>query len=180
MFTLTEEEKKLLKDLAKKTLFEAVIHNRRFSLDPSNIPTKLLNHLGAFVTLKKNGKLRGCIGQFEPDIPLYEVIIEMTISASRYDTRFEPVKPEELDTITIEISVLTPRVRVNSIDDVIIPKHGIYITYNGKSGTYLPQVATDMNWSKEEFVWSCCVEKAGIDPQHCKDAELWVYEAIVF
>ncbi|MEN4052312.1 MULTISPECIES: AmmeMemoRadiSam system protein A [Sulfurimonas] len=180
MFTLTDEEKKELKEIAKLALYEAVLQNKRLQLDTSKLPQKFKEHLGAFVTLNENGQLRGCIGRFEPDQPLYEVIIEMAISASRYDNRFTPVTPEELSSIDIEISVLTPRVRVNSVDDIIVGKHGIYISYGGRNGTYLPQVATDMGWDKEQFVRSCCIEKAGIPPQHCKDAELYVYEAIVF
>ncbi len=179
-FTLNDEEKAILKEIAKLALYEAVEKNQRISIDASKIPQKLKRHLGAFVTLHKHGKLRGCIGRFEPDQPLYEVIIDMAISASRYDNRFNPVTPDELKDIDIEISVLTPRKKINSIDDVIVGKHGIYVEYNGKSGTYLPQVATDMGWSAEEFVRSCCVEKAGIPPEHCKDATLYVYEAIVF
>jgi len=179
-FTLSDEEKAILKEIAKLALYEAVEKNQRISIDASKIPPKLKRHLGAFVTLQKHGKLRGCIGRFEPDQPLYEVIIDMAISASRYDNRFNPVTPDELKDIDIEISVLTPRKRVNSVDDVVVGKHGIYIEYNGRSGTYLPQVATDMGWNAEEFVRSCCIEKAGIAPEHCKDATLWVYEAIVF
>ena len=179
-FYLTDEEKKALKEIAKAALYEAVVNNRKIVLDESQIPKKFQLHLGAFVTLKENGMLRGCIGRFEPDEPLYKVIIDMAISASRYDTRFDPVTIEELDHIEIEISVLTPRKKVNSIDDVVVGKHGIYIEYDGKNGTYLPQVATDMGWNKEQFVRSCCEEKAGIAPEHCKDATLYVYEAIVF
>jgi AmmeMemoRadiSam system protein A len=179
-FTLNDQEKKELKELARLALYEAVLHDKRIQIDAGKLSPKLSQHLGAFVTLKENGQLRGCIGRFEPDAPLYEIIIEMAISASRYDNRFSPVTADELQNITIEISVLTPRHRVNSVDDVVVGKHGIYISYEGRNGTYLPQVATDMHWNKEEFVRSCCVEKAGIPPQHCKDAELYVYEAIVF
>lgn len=178
-FTLTQEEKDQLKELAKLALYEAVLHDKRIQIDASQISSKLSQHLGAFVTLKEHGQLRGCIGRFEPDVPLYEVIIDMTISASRYDNRFTPVTPNELKDIEIEISVLTPRHKVDSVDDVIIGKHGIYVSYGGRNGTYLPQVATDMGWNAEQFVYSCCAEKAGIPPQHCKDAELYVYEAIV-
>ena len=179
-FTLNDEEKKELKELAKLALYEAVLHNKRIQIDASKLSPKLSKHLGAFVTLKEHGQLRGCIGRFEPDQPLYEVIIDMAISASRYDNRFTPVTPDELKDIEIEISVLTPRRRVNSVNDVIVGKHGIYVSYGGRNGTYLPQVATDMGWNAEQFVYSCCAEKAGIPPQHCKDAELYVYEAIVF
>ncbi|HIP02424.1 MAG TPA: AmmeMemoRadiSam system protein A [Campylobacterales bacterium] len=176
----TDEEKRALKEIARAALFEAVMHNQKITLDESKIPQKFKLHLGAFVTLKENDMLRGCIGRFEPDEPLYKVIIDMAISASRYDTRFHPVTKEELDHIEIEISVLTPRRKVNSVDDVIVEKHGIYIEYGEKNGTYLPQVAVDMGWNAKEFVRSCCVEKAGIPPEHCKDATLYVYEAIVF
>jgi len=179
-FHLTDEEKKALKEIAKTALYEAVVNNQKIALDESKLPDKFKLHLGAFVTLKENGMLKGCIGRFEPDEPLYKVIIDMAISASRYDTRFNPVTKEELDNIEIEISVLTPRKKVNSIDDVVVGKHGIYVEYGSNNGTYLPQVATDMGWDKEQFVRSCCVEKAGIAPEHCKDATLYVYEAIVF
>jgi len=180
MFTLTDEEKSVLKAIARTTLEVAVKENRRVEIDPSKLPKRLQQHLGAFVTLKKEGRLRGCIGRFEPNQPLYEVIIEMAIAASRYDSRFAPVTPDELSEIEIEISVLTPRVRVNSIDDIVVGKHGIYVVYREKNGTYLPQVATDMGWSKEEFFRSCCEQKAHIAPEHCKDAELYTYEAIIF
>ena len=179
-FTLNDQEKIFLKKLAEKALYEAVIHNQKIALDTQEIPQKLQEHLGAFVTLNKNNHLRGCIGRFEPDQPLYEVIIDMAIAASRYDNRFPPVSADELPEISIEISVLTPRVRADSLEDIVVGKHGIYIVYGDKSGTYLPQVATDMGWNKEEFFYSCCVEKAGIAPEHCKDAELYLYEAIVF
>jgi AmmeMemoRadiSam system protein A len=179
-FYLTDEEKKILKEIARMALTEAVMHDKKIQIDPTKLPSKFKEHLGAFVTLHKDGQLRGCIGRFEPDQPLYDVIIDMAISASRYDNRFSPVTPNELDSIDIEISVLTPRRKVNSVDDVIVGKHGIYIEYGPYNGTYLPQVATDMKWNAEEFVRSCCVEKAGIPPEHCKDATLYVYEAIVF
>jgi AmmeMemoRadiSam system protein A len=179
-FRLNDQEKKELKELARLALYEAVLHNKRIQIDADKLSPKLSKHLGAFVTLKEHGALRGCIGRFEPDAPLYEVIIEMVISASRYDNRFSPVTPDELADIEIEISVLTPRYKANSIDDIVVGKHGIYVSYGGRNGTYLPQVATDMGWDKEQFFYSCCVEKAGIPPEHCKDAELYLYEAIVF
>ncbi|MBA1433538.1 MAG: AMMECR1 domain-containing protein, partial [Epsilonproteobacteria bacterium] len=76
-FTLTQEEKDQLKELAKLALYEAVLHDKRIQIDASQISSKLSQHLGAFVTLKEHGQLRGCIGRFEPDVPLYEVIIDM-------------------------------------------------------------------------------------------------------
>jgi len=179
-FFLTHEEKKELLQLAKLSLYESTINNKRVDIDESTVSPKLKQHLGAFVTLHKEKQLRGCIGQFEPNLPLYKVVVEMAISAARFDNRFNPVDVDELKDIDLEISVLTPRKRINSIDEIKIGRDGIYIVYGNKNGTYLPQVATDMNWNVEEFVRSCCEEKAGINPNKCKDAELFTYEAIVF
>ena len=179
-FTLSDDEKKELKEIATSALHEAVLHNRRVEIDTSRLSANLKEHLGAFVTLTRNKQLRGCIGRFEPEQPLYEVVIDMAISASRHDTRFTPVSADELASIEIEISVLTPRKKVDSLDEVIVGKHGIYVQYGPKNGTYLPQVATDMNWNKEKFFQSCCQDKAGINPQDCPKASLSTYEAIVF
>ncbi len=179
-FFLNDDEKKELRKLAKLSLFQSTINNTRIEIDPNAVSPKLKQHLGAFVTLKKGGKLRGCIGQFEPNQALYKVIAEMAVSAARFDRRFQPVSKEELDDIDLEISVLTPRKRIYSLKEIKIGRDGIYIQYKNKNGTYLPQVAIDMNWNVEEFVRSCCVEKAGIDPNDCKKAEIFTYEAIVF
>ncbi len=179
-FFLTDAEKEELRNLAKLSLYESTINNKRVEIDESTLSPKLKQHLGAFVTLHKEKQLRGCIGQFEPNQPLYKVVAEMAISAARFDRRFAQVTPEELENIDLEISVLTPRKKINSIDEIKIGRDGIYIIHGNKSGTYLPQVATDMNWSVEEFVRSCCEEKAGITPSDCKDAEIFTYEAIVF
>ena len=179
-FFLSAKEKEELLNLAKLSLYESTIKNKRVEIDESTISPKLKQHLGAFVTLHKEKQLRGCIGQFEPNQPLYKVVIEMAISAARFDRRFNQVTQDELENIDLEISVLTPRKKINSLDEIKIGRDGIYITHGNKNGTYLPQVATDMNWSVEEFVRSCCEEKAGIAPSDCKDAEIFTYEAIVF
>jgi len=179
-FILNEQEKQELKKIAKSALYEAVLNNKRVNIDTTQLSPKFKEHLGAFVTLNLNSKLKGCIGRFEPNQALYEVIIDMTISASRHDTRFTPLNADELQNTNIEISVLTPRRKVGSLDDIVIGKHGIYIKFGSKNGTYLPKVATDMNWTKEEFFRSCCVDKAGINADDCKNAELYIYEAIVF
>ena len=179
-FFLTDREKKELLNLAKLSLYEATINDKRIEIDENRVSSKLKQHLGAFVTLNKEEQLRGCIGQFEPNQPLYKVVVEMAISAAKFDRRFNKVTEDELKDIDIEISVLTPRKKINSIDEIKVGRDGIYIVHGDKNGTYLPQVATDMNWSVEEFLRSCCEEKAGITPNDCKDAEIFTYEAIVF
>ena len=177
-FTLSDDEKRILKDIALTSI--------RDSLDGKPIshlssPTPhLSSKCGAFVSLHKKGHLRGCIGHFGEDVPLYEIVAEMARAAAFEDPRFMPVGKEELNDIDIEISVLTPMRRIQSLDEFELHRHGIYIKKGYRSGTYLPQVADEVNWTKEEFVGHCAQDKAGIGWDGWKDAELYVYEAIVF
>ena len=179
-FFLTQKEKEQLLEIAKLALYEAVLNNKRVAIDEKAIPAKLKKEIGAFVTLNKEHKLRGCIGRFEPNQALYSVVIDMAIAAAFNDTRFQKVTPNELKEIELEISVLTPRKKINSLDEIVIGKHGIYIRKGSKNGTLLPHVATEMQWSKDEFLNYCATQKAGIQKNEIKDAELFSYEAIVF
>ncbi|NOQ31902.1 MAG: AmmeMemoRadiSam system protein B [Helicobacteraceae bacterium] len=179
-FSLNKSEKKELLKIAKEALDEAIVNNKRLVIDENSVSPKLKESVGAFVTLNKDHKLRGCIGTFEPTMPLYKVVIEMAISAALFDTRFNKVTADELKNIDIEISVLTPRKRIFSLDEITIGKHGIYIKKGTKTGTYLPHVATQMNWNVKEFVESASQEKAKLGKDGYKDAELYIYEAIVF
>ena len=177
---LSTEEKAQLLEIAEISLQEATLHNKRISIDENKVYPKLRENLGAFVTLYKDGNLRGCIGRFEPEQSLYDVVVDMAIASAQHDTRFTKVTQEELEKIDIEISVLTPRKRINSLNEIVIGKHGIYIQKGSLNGTYLPHVAAQMGWNKEQFVRSCAVEKAGIKNDDIKDIELFIYEAIVF
>ena len=135
---------------------------------------------GAFVSLHKHGHLRGCIGHFGEDYPLHEIVAEMARAAAFEDPRFMPVTRDELNDLDIEISVLTPMRRIQSLDEFELHRHGIYIKKGYRSGTFLPQVADEVNWTKEEFVGHCSQDKAGLGWDGWRDAELYVYEAIVF
>ena len=104
----------------------------------------------------------------------------MAIASATQDYRFSPVTPEEIPGLEIEISVLTPLRRIHSIDEIQLGKHGIYIKKGYNSGTFLPQVASETGWTKEEFLGHCAQDKAGLGWNGWKDAELYVYEAIVF
>ncbi|WP_415395976.1 AmmeMemoRadiSam system protein B [Sulfurimonas sp. CS5] len=179
-FFLTLKEKQELLNIANLSLYQAIANKKKLVVDESKISPKLKEHLGAFVTLHKNKILRGCIGTFGPDKPLYKVIVDMTIESALHDTRFKEVKQSELKDIKIEISVLTPRKKISSLDEIVIGKHGIYIKKGSKTGTYLPHVATEMKWDTKEFVGNCSEEKVGIGYNGYKDAELFIYEAIVF
>ena len=175
-FSLSDEEKKILKEIAITSIKDS-LNGRRTAMTIS--PT-LKRKCGAFVSLHKHGKLRGCIGHFGEDVPLHEIVSEMARAAAFEDPRFMPVTLEELEDIDIEISVLTPMRRIQSLDEFELHRHGIYIRRGYRSGTFLPQVADEVNWTKEEFVGHCAQDKAGIGWDGWRDAELYVYEAIVF
>ena len=180
-FVLSDGDKKKLKEIALQSIKDSLdgksvtVRDSLLKDDPM-----LSKKCGAFVSLHKHGHLRGCIGHFGEDTPLYEIVAEMARAAAFEDPRFMPVSREELDAIDIEISVLTPMRRIQSLDEFELHRHGIYIRKGYRSGTFLPQVADEVNWTKEEFVGHCSQDKAGLGWNGWKDAELYVYEAIVF
>ena len=179
-FSLNDEEKRMLKDIALTSIKDS-LDGKRIAQPTLNSKLSTLNSkCGAFVSLHKQGRLRGCIGHFGEDVPLHEIVAEMARAAAFEDPRFMPVTRDELDDIDIEISVLTPMRRIQSLDEFQLHKHGIYIKKGYRSGTFLPQVADEVNWTKEEFVGHCAQDKAGIGWDGWRDAELYVYEAIVF
>jgi hypothetical protein len=179
-FSLNDEEKRMLKAIALTSIKDS-LDGKRIAQPTLNSQFSILNsRCGAFVSLHKQGRLRGCIGHFGEDVPLHEIVAEMARAAAFEDPRFMPVTRDELDDIDIEISVLTPMRRIQNLDEFQLHKHGIYIKKGYRSGTFLPQVADEVNWTKEEFVGHCAQDKAGIGWDGWKDAELYVYEAIVF
>ena len=181
-FTISDEDKRLLKNIALTSIRDsldgkgmAAANSQLYTLNST-----LRSKCGAFVSLHKHGRLRGCIGHFGEDVPLYEIVAAMARAAAFEDPRFDPVRRNELDDLDIEISVLTPMRRIHSLDEFELHRHGIYIRKGFRSGTFLPQVADEVNWTKEEFVGHCSQDKAGLGWDGWKDAELYVYEAIVF
>ncbi|MEA3447181.1 MAG: AmmeMemoRadiSam system protein B [Bacteroidota bacterium] len=180
-FSLSDNEKQFLLGLARKSI-DASFHPGDVVLPEKDddVPEKLTTQCGAFVTLHKNGKLRGCIGNFGDDRPLWKMVKEMAVAAAFHDTRFSPLLENELSDIEIEISVLTPLRPMKDISELKLGKHGIYIKHDFASGTFLPQVATDTGWNKEEFLGHCARDKAGMTWDGWKDADVYLYEAIVF
>ena len=176
-FSLTEEDKNQLHEIAWRSLTTAFEGKPIPNPEVSDV---LKTPCGAFVTLKKNGQLRGCIGYMAEDTPLHEIVAEMARSAAFEDFRFPRLQRSELRDIDVEISVLTPRRRIQSIDEFQLHRHGLLIRKGNHSGTFLPQVADEVNWTKEEFFGHCARDKAGIGWDGWRDAELYVYEAIVF
>ena len=181
-FSISEADKKLLKDIALQSIKDSLDGKRMAEANFSlfTLHSSLNQKCGAFVSLHKHGRLRGCIGHFGEDYPLHEIVAEMARAAAFEDPRFMPVTKDELDDIDIEISVLTPMRRIKSLEEFELHRHGIYIKKGRRSGTFLPQVADEVNWTKEEFVGHCSQDKAGLGWDGWRDAELYVYEAIVF
>jgi len=179
---LTDSDKKELLQIARTTIKTYLQESQTASIDVESLSTSLLSKAGAFVTLKKAGELRGCIGHFEADKPLYKIVQQMAIAAATQDYRFDAVTLSELKLIDIEISMLSPMQKISDVNAIRLGIDGIYIKKGSRSGTFLPQVATETHWSLEEFLGHCARDKAGIgwDGWKDKDAEIYIYQAFVF
>jgi AmmeMemoRadiSam system protein B/AmmeMemoRadiSam system protein A len=179
-FKLTKKEQDHLIDIAKKSVRAAVESGQVYECSSGGYAA-LEQDRGAFVTLNERGQLRGCIGYVSAVQPLYETIRGAAISAALKDPRFPPVKKEELDKITFEISVLSPFNRVYDTDRITVGKHGLMIRKGRHEGLLLPQVASDNNWDRLTFLQQTC-RKAGLplDAWKDEDTDIFVFSAFVF
>jgi AmmeMemoRadiSam system protein A len=144
----------------------------------SLIPADLL--AGAFVTIRKKGQLRGCIGYPEPERPLLDVVEHCAVSAAISDPRFPPLTAAEWDDVDLELSVLGPIEPVDHISEVVIGRDGLIVEFGRRRGLLLPQVAVEWKWNAEEFAAQTCI-KAGLPPDAWqKGAKLFKFEAEVF
>lgn len=133
----------------------------------------------AFVTLTKNGRLRGCIGYTEAVAPLFKVVQECAVAAATEDPRFPPVSPTELPSLRVEISVLTPMFPIRP-EEVEVGRHGLMVTQGRMRGLLLPQVPVEWGWDRETFLDQVCV-KAGLEPSAWRrGATLRAFTAEVF
>ena len=173
---MNTEEKKLLLALSKNTLAKSLGLDYQ-EIDASNIDSVV----GAFVTLKKSGHLRGCIGNIYGIKPLHKQIIELTLAAANKDFRFEPIRKEEFDFIEYEISVLTVPKQIYDLDDFILSRDGVIIALGYNKAVFLPQVADETGWSKDELLSALC-RKAGLDQYDYKNPEaiIYTFQAEVF
>jgi AmmeMemoRadiSam system protein A len=177
---LTEQQKKELLKLSRDTI--------AFYLESKKIVEKkitdpdLCKVMGVFVTLRKCNQLRGCIGNIVGTKPLYLGVIDMSVASATQDPRFMPVTKDDLADIDIEISVLSPLKKITNPDEIIIGVHGVLVKNDYAGGVYLPQVATETGWSKEEFMNSLCGHKAGMESDAWKTGacEIHVFTAEVF
>lgn len=176
---LSDEDKSTLHKIAL-TSIKNRLKSKETSL--STPDSKILQeNRGAFVSLHRRGKLRGCIGFIQGVKPLYQTIHEMSMSAAFQDPRFEPLKEKELEDLEIEISVLTPLKQVSDINEIEIGKHGLMIVKEPYSGLLLPQVATEYGWDRETFLNQTCM-KAGLPEGSWvdKDTKILAFSADVF
>lgn len=177
---LNSEQKKELLNIARKTV-ESYVRDKKLPEFKETDPD-LLRQEGAFVTLHKKGELRGCIGNIIGTQPLWMTVRDMAVESSTGDPRFAPVAPDELKDIKIEISVLSQPKRVQDVNEIKMGTHGVIVKRGFNSGVYLPQVATETGWSRDEFLSSLCASKAGLPADAWKDknTELSVFTAQVF
>ena len=176
---LNEKDKKVLLKVARESIKNALANKGNPTVE-SESPI-LREKRGAFVTLTKNGVLRGCIGYIQPIKPLDETIIEMAKAAAFRDPRFSPVTKDEFDDLEIEISVLTPIKEIKDINEIEVGKHGIIIERGGYSGLLLPQVATEYGWDRETFLEHTC-NKAGLptDAWKKEGTKIKIFSADIF
>ncbi len=172
---MDEKDKKVLFQIARKSVESAVKGISNDQTQVEIISPVLKEKNGAFVTLRTCGKLRGCIGRMVSDIPLHKLVSEMAVSAATDDPRFNQIEPSELDDLEIDISVLSPLQMAENPLDFELGRHGIYIKKDSATGCFLPQVATDTGWTKEEFLTHCCSAKAGLSPDAWKKEDVDVY-----
>ncbi len=179
-FHLSEKEKEDLIQIARDSISEKLKMQKSQNISHKNISEELKQSSGVFVSVYCKNELRGCIGKMESTEPLYKTVSEMARSAAFYDTRFKAIEEEEIPDIHIEISVLSPLKKIESIEEIIPGKHGILIKKDFRSGTYLPQVAIKTGWNARELVEHCAKDKAGMYDGEWQDANLYTYEALIF
>ena len=179
---LTEAECRTLLKLSRHTLNHYLTTGRRpDKLDGFEITERLKENRGVFVTLKKDGRLRGCIGYLQGMKPLFEAVMDNTLSAAVKDPRFPPVKADEEPKLHIDISVLTPVRRVKDIDEIEVGRDGLIISRGFRRGTLLPQVPVEYGWDRKTFLEHTCT-KAGLpkDAYQKSDTKIERYGAQVF
>lgn len=175
---LTRKEQAELLRIARETISGYVTTGKIPSIETSSKGLNAEN--GCFVTIKQKGQLRGCIGNFISDKPLYKLVQEMAVSAATRDPRFYPMKQPDLDDFELDISVLSPLSRATSVEEIQVGVHGIYIVKGSYRGVLLPQVATEYGWDRETFLNHTCI-KAGLPENAWQgECEIFIFSALVF
>lgn len=174
---LSDNEKREMLSLVRRNIEQYLDTGRTVELE---LKGKYLEKNGVFVTLKKHGELRGCIGFPEPHLPLGRALLDSSISAATHDPRFPPVKKEELRELKIEITILTPPKIIDSNPSdlpkhIVVGRHGLIVERGWNKGLLLPQVPVEWGWDVEEFLSQTCW-KAGLPPDAWLDERTKVYK----
>lgn len=177
-FKITDNEKAEILAKARQSITNYLQTGKKEKFVPAETDGILNEQTGAFVSVYVKNELRGCIGGFAQDKTLNELIQEMAVS-SVCDRRFEQIQSDDLENMSLEVSVLSPLKRIYSADEIVLGRHGIYIKNGFNTGTFLPQVADKTGWNVDEFLGRCSRDKAGIGWEGWKTAELYSYEAII-
>ena len=173
MFMLTEEQGQKLLSLVRENIHHYLTHHEMISVE--DIPPEFTEKRGVFVTLKKHGDLRGCIGYPEPVYPLITALLDSAVSAAVRDPRFPPVQADELDHIQVEITVLTKPEEIKpDPNNVVVGRDGLIVEKGIFKGLLLPQVPVEWEWDAETFLCQTCI-KAGLPPDCWLDKETRVY-----
>ncbi|HWI40592.1 MAG TPA: AmmeMemoRadiSam system protein A [Verrucomicrobiae bacterium] len=175
---LDTADQQTLLNLAREAVRSCILREAPPAAESSS--PALNEHRGCFVCIKIGGMLRGCIGNFTSETPLYRLVQEMAQAAACRDPRFYPMKEADLQDFALEISVLTPMRKIESVEEIEVGTHGLYIEKNSFRGVLLPQVATEYGWDRDTFLAQTCV-KAGLKRDDWKDgADIYVFAAQVF
>lgn len=172
-------DKKLLLQLARSAIAQRLGVSATDIPDSSQAGSLLNKNFGLFVTLKIDGKLRGCIGYPHGEEPIKELVKKAALSAAFNDNRFTPVTPDEFEQIEVEVSVLSEPEKISGWQEIELHRHGIIMSKAGRRALFLPQVATEYNWDLPTTLSHLCV-KAGLEKNAWRDgAEFEVFEAQV-
>ena len=171
---LSKSEASVLLKIARHAITQQIMND---AYNPEPREEKSLNmHSGCFVTIKQKGHLRGCIGNFQSQQPLFKEVATMAVAAASQDPRFPPMNKNDLDNFNLEITILSPLEKIDNTDQIEVGTHGIYIIKGFNRGVLLPQVATEYGWDKETFLRQTCV-KAGLPENSWQqpDAEIYIF-----
>ncbi len=175
---LNETLRQKLLEIARRSI-EGYLKEGKVPAFPVSDP-ELQQNRAAFVTLTKQGHLRGCIGYTDPTLPLHQTVASCAVCAAFSDPRFPPLRKEELPQIRIEISILTPQKKIEDTSEIEVGRDGLLIKKGACRGLLLPQVATECGWDKETFLQQTCC-KAGLPADAWKEgAEIYTFSAEIF
>ena len=170
--SLTDQESLALLRIAREAI-EAQVKEGHYEVRPCS-EAALNLPCGCFVTITRDKQLRGCIGNFRTDNPLYHEVAEMAMAAASQDPRFPPMDTRDLENFSLEISVLSPLRKITDPEEIRVGTHGIYLEKGHRRGVLLPQVATEYGWDRETFLQQTC-RKAGLPDHAWQDSGIDIF-----